>query len=226
MSETNEKAKRLTAGPTFQRERGGENVLIGAKVRARIAKAGGDVERKIDPDTSGRVPLPPRCSEVAIGGELVPTEARLRDTVTNPDYVTLDASRDRLHLASQAGVLELALDVSDTIDAANSLEKMLAHQMAAVHRALMKVPVSMEDLDLQFPRELSWQQRNVEKCRLIGAMTRLATVYQDGMLALQRVRSGGKQQVIVKHTVQHVQVNEGGQAVVAGKIAKGRTRKS
>ena len=72
----------------------------------------------------------------------------LRDTVTNPDYVTVDASRDRLHLADSAGVLELALDASDSIDAKNSLEKMLVHQMATVHRSVMKLAIRLEDMQL------------------------------------------------------------------------------
>ena len=54
-----------------------------------------------------------------------------------------------------------------------------------------------------------------------GAMTRLTMAYQSGMMTLQRVRSAGRQTVVVKHTVQHVHVNQGGQAVVAGKVSKG-----
>ena len=53
--------------------------------------------------------------------------------------MTVDASRDRLELANQAGCLEEALDAAETIDAQNSLEKMLAHQLAASHRSSMKM---------------------------------------------------------------------------------------
>jgi hypothetical protein len=43
------------------------------------------------------------------------------------------------------------------------------------------------------------------------------------MRALERVRSGGKQHVVVQHIHQDVQVGEGGQAVVAGQVkARGR----
>jgi hypothetical protein len=55
------------------------------------------------------------------------------DTVADPDYVTAEASRDRLGLANQAGSLSLALDAADTIQAQDSLEKMLVHQMAVLH---------------------------------------------------------------------------------------------
>jgi hypothetical protein len=45
-------------------------------------------------------------------------------------------------------------------------------------------------------------------------------VYQDGLVTLQRWRTGGRQEVVV----QHVQVNEGGQAVVAGTIKASKRR--
>lgn len=46
------------------------------------------------------------------------------------------------------------------------------------------------------------------------------TSFQQGMLTLQKMRTGGRQVV----TVQHVQVNNGGQAVVAGQIGQGDSR--
>jgi tetratricopeptide (TPR) repeat protein len=45
-------------------------------------------------------------------------------------------------------------------------------------------------------------------------------IYQEGLLTLQKLRTGGKQTVVV----QHVQVSDGGQAVIAGSMAiLGRT---
>ena len=41
-----------------------------------------------------------------------------------------------------------------------------------------------------------------------------ATNNQTGMLALQKLHTGGKQTVVV----QHVQVSQGGQAVIAGEL--------
>jgi hypothetical protein len=119
------------------RERGGENILFGARLRSKVAKRRGDALGDLDHrdvDRAVRHPAPARLAEVGMGGELVPTtQDELLDTVTNPDYVTVDASRDRLNLADLAGVLELALDTSDTIGAKNSLEKMLAHQISLHH---------------------------------------------------------------------------------------------
>ena len=195
-----------------KRERAGENILFNARTRSKLAKQGGDALSDLaqrDVDRAGRYPV---RAEIGTGGELVPAEPDLRDTVKNPDYVTVDASRDRLALASGAGVLEMALDASDTINSKNSLEKMLVHQMAVLHRQIMRLSTRMEDLSIV--RSDGFQQRNVEVCRLGGTVARLAVAYQAGFLALQRARCGGRQVV----TVQHVHVGDGGQAVVAAKI--------
>jgi hypothetical protein len=44
----------------------------------------------------------------------------------------------------------------------------------------------------------------------------MSATYQQGLLTLQRKRTGGNQHVTVKHIHQQVNVTEGGQAVVAG----------
>lgn len=78
-----------------KRERAGENILFNARTRAQVAKQGGDALSDLaqrDVDRTGRYPGP---AEIGTGGELVPGEPDLRDTVKNPDYVTVDASRDR-----------------------------------------------------------------------------------------------------------------------------------
>jgi acyl-CoA thioesterase FadM len=53
---------------------------------------------------------------------------------------------------------------------------------------------------------------SVEAARLTNAAARMMRVYQEAFLTLQKIRTGGKQTVVV----QHVQVSDGGQAVVAG----------
>jgi hypothetical protein len=88
-----------------KRERAGEHILFNARLRSRIAKQRGDALGDLtqgDVDYVGRYSAP---AEIRTGGELVPQEPELRDTVTNPDYVTVDASRDRLELASLAGAV-------------------------------------------------------------------------------------------------------------------------
>src|SRR4051794_7633885 len=96
---------------------------------------------------------------------------------------------------------------------------MLAHQLAAVHRSalLMTAQMNRQIERMNVIAGGSQETANVQACRLAGAVSRLNTTFQQGVLALQRMRSGGRQVV----TVQHVHVGEGGQAVVAGKVATG-----
>ena len=84
---------------------------------------------------------------------------------------------------------------------------MLCHQMAAIHRAAMKL----------IARSLDMHEEPIEMARLSNAAARAMQVYQEGILTLQKLRTGGKQTVVV----QHVQVSEGGQAVIAGSMAPG-----
>jgi hypothetical protein len=65
------------------RPRAGEHVLFMAGIRSNLAKKEGealsDVDHR-DVDRVGRYPAP---AEIGTGGELVPTEPELRDTVKN-----------------------------------------------------------------------------------------------------------------------------------------------
>jgi len=114
--------------------------------------------------------------------------------------VTAEASRDRLGLASQAGSLSLALDAADTIQAQDSLEKMLVHEMAVIHAGMMKATARMnEELDAAGVIDPNKREAaNVRACRLAGAISRMSASYQQGLLTLQRKRTGGNQQVTVK----------------------------
>ena len=164
-----------------------------------------------------------------MGNELVPPGGLdgphhwLVYTVEHPDSVTAEASLDRLNLAENAGVLASAVDAAETTQARDSLEKMLAHQMAAAHAASMRL-FSRAEAELS---RGEWQGEHIRhECqlsgtRLINAAARLMSSYQDGLKALHQIRKGGQQIV----TVQHVQVTDGGQAVVAGTV-KGSDRGS
>ena len=167
--------------------------------------------------------LPSTRTEIGAGGELIDREDRwdelgVVNTVADPDYVTASASRERLELASEAGSLSFALDAAETIQARDSLEKMLVHQMAVLHRGMMRAAIRMNE-ELYALAGLDEGRReaaNVRACRLAGAISRLSATYQQGLLTLQRKRTGGNQHVTVKHIHQQVNVTEGGQAVVAG----------
>jgi len=113
--------------------------------------------------------------------------------------------------------LETALDAAESIEACNSLEKMLAHQLAATHRSSMKISAETNRM-VDYLANVRGEERertNIQVTRLAGAQARLTMAFQHGILAVQRLRSGGTQRVIV----QHVSVNQGGQAVVAGEVS-------
>ena len=171
--------------------------------------------------------LPSTRTEIGAGGELIDREDRwdelgVVNTVADPDYVTASASRERLELASEAGSLSFALDAAETIQARDSLEKMLVHQMAVLHRGMMRAAIRMNEEISRLNEQLyhldegKREAANVRACRLAGAISRLSATYQQGLRTLQRKRTGGNQHVTVKHIHQQVNVTEGGQAVVAG----------
>ena len=126
----------------------------------------------------------------------------ISNTVDNPDYVTIDASRDRLELANDARALEMALDAADSIEARDSLEKMFVHQMAALRRSAMKLSARTTDF-LNWLQEVRAEDRqrsySVEACRLAGAFARVSCAYQQGYLTLRRIRAGGRQHVTVQN---------------------------
>ena len=206
------------------RPRASDSVLAaaGMRVTARYSGAADDLRLADEMLAQARTKqLPSTRTEIGAGGELIDREkvgSHLVDTVAHPDYVTAEASRDRLALASQAGSLGLALDAADTIQAQDSLEKMLVHQMAVLHCGMMRATARMnEELDAAGVIDPNKREAaNVRACRLAGAISRMSATYQQGLLTLQRKRTGGNQQVTVKHIHQQVNVTEGGQAVVAG----------
>jgi hypothetical protein len=93
--------------------------------------------------------------------------------------------------------LSLALDAADTIQAQDSLEKMLVHQMAVLHYGMMGAAARMnEELDAAAPGDPNKREAaNVRACRLAGAISRMSATYQQVLLTLQRKRTGGNQQV-------------------------------
>jgi hypothetical protein len=211
---------RVTAGTLIQGA-----ARIRAEVEGSTWPMPGDLKRAEDLEARAREQLPDRLSETGAGGELVPLTGErpvYRNTIERPDYVTAAASRDRTDLLQDAGALEVGLDVADTIAASNTLEIMLAHQQAVLHRSAMKIGKqlnrAMERLDGIIDPHAR-EQANIEANRLTGMMARLLATFQQGVLTIDRVRSGGGQTVTVRHLHQYVTVNEGGQAVVAGNVA-------
>ena len=114
--------------------------------------------------------------------------------------------------AQRAGSLSMALDAATSARASNSLEKMLCHQLAALHKGGMELMSRLEQSLSALPP--------VEAARLTNAAARLCEAFQSGCLVQQKLKTGGQQRVLVQH--QQVNVGQGAQAVVAGRIDRRR----
>ncbi len=98
------------------------------------------------------------------------------------------------------------LAVVKGIEPRDEVEAMLAAQMAAVHMATMTFARRLNHVD-NLP-----QQDSAER-----AFNKLARTFTTQVEALKRYRTGGEQRV----TVQHVNVNDGGQAIVGNMSTPG-----
>ena len=140
----------------------------------------------------------------------------LRYTLENPNIVAQEASATRTDLLLQNNfdISALAIDMADTIKADNSAEKALAHQMAMTHELVMRLGNAamgevyrVQKTGFHDPLE---QGAATELQRLVNCVSRLQATYQQGLLTIQKLRTGGNQTV----TVQHVNIESGGQAVI------------
>jgi hypothetical protein len=102
--------------------------------------------------------------------------------------------------------LNFMLAVVKGIKPRDQLEAMLAAQMAAVHTATM-----------QFSRKLAEAEYLEHRDSAERTLNKLMRTFVTQMEALKRYRTGGEQTV----TVQHVNVSEGGQAIV-GNVTQGQ----
>jgi hypothetical protein len=96
------------------------------------------------------------------------------------------------------------LQIVGSVNSQDAIEAMLASQMVAVHDAIMD------------SHRFSKKTPSVKnKDQAINSMTKLARTYTSQMEALNRHRGKGQQKI----TVEHLNVNDGGKAVV-GSVGK------
>jgi len=107
--------------------------------------------------------------------------------------------RTQLLVNQGPGVAAMAVDASASIQSRNSLEKMMAHQLAAVHRVVMD---HLAFLPSHYEIEA--------QAKRLNAAAWCMSVYQQGLLTLQKLRQGGHQRI----SVQYVDVTDGSQAVI------------
>jgi folylpolyglutamate synthase/dihydropteroate synthase len=123
----------------------------------------------------------------------------LKDTLSDPDLAAIESSETRGRLLKMNGVVALGVDIANTANASNTAEKLLAHEVAAAHQAAM----------VQAMRA-TIEADPVLEIKRLQTSARLMTVVQHGLLTLQKLKTGGTQNVVV----QHVHVESGGQAIV------------
>ena len=107
---------------------------------------------------------------------------------------------------ADGAAINFALAVIAGVDPKDQLETMLAMQIAAVHMATMT-----------FTRRLAQVETIAQQDSAERALNRLMRTYVAQMEALKRYRTGGEQRVVV----QHIDIREGGQAIV-GTVDRGR----
>jgi hypothetical protein len=163
------------------------------------------------------------------GGEVVAAEPGLdawqKQVQQPPDMLAAEATQHRFKLTADVSdlTLTLALELCESLGARDAWERNLLHQVAAVHVLTMTVTAKANGFATM---AASWapdgrqQMQSIEAARLAALIPRLADAAQRGMAALERYRNGNRQVV----TVQYVTVANGGQAVVAGAVKRGRGR--
>jgi hypothetical protein len=114
------------------------------------------------------------------------------------------AARAKRHaIAFEAGVSELAQGTAASIQPTDAVEEMLSDVMTAAYNGAMR---------------LIWRASTNGHVKEIAMLTRasaqMMTCFTDAVATLQKLRSGGRQSILV----QHVAVQPGGQAVIAGNI--------
>jgi hypothetical protein len=127
-----------------------------------------------------------------------------------------------MDLLIENDALALGLEMADSVKAKGRIEKVLAHQMATLHRLGMRFAGNADKELQRIWRAEHWSDGHrqvacVEAARMMNASARAMAAFNDAALTLQRLRTGGRQVV----TVQHVAVNDGGQAVVAQNMTTG-----
>lgn len=143
------------------------------------------------------------------GGEAVTSPGYLKDTLADPDLVAIESSEMRGRLLLSNEVVALGIDVSNTIGASNTLEKLLAHEIALAHKiAFAQAAKATSEYD---------PAMGIKRLQVSAKMMNSA---QQGMLTLQKLRNGGAQQMVI----QHVHVEDGGQAVIGAVQARGEKK--
>ena len=176
-----------------------------AAMEAFLVKQQSGVPRMVVSEKKGVLKLTPDHPDAAVAQVL------LMEAIGAKDFDFLNGLLKQLANAGSQGKtadergINFMLSVVKGIEPKDQVEAMLAAQMAAVHMATMTFARRLAHVD-NIP-----QQDSAER-----AFNKLARTFASQVEALKRYRSAGEQTV----RVEHVTVNEGGQAIV-GNVAHG-----
>jgi len=147
--------------------------------------------------------------ELGTGNEALPPEVEdaredefyyIRETLkSRPDFINLDASTRRMELLFNLDCLDMGVDTAQSINAKNSLEKMLAHQATVCHYLSMiflNRAINPRYNDFQ---SLSAKMHVEIQTKLINTSIRLMKTFYLSLQTLQKIRSGGKQNITVHY---------------------------
>lgn len=149
---------------------------------------------------------PPNPLKTGLGGEIVPQVEDglpgLESVLQEPDLLDAAASKQRAHLLERAHALELGVQTAQDTRAEGAVQKMVSHQLAAVHSRAMTMLAESEASE--FP-EIS-----IKKAR---AAARLVDAFSRAALVLQRLQGGGTQTIEVKYLQVNALVGHSGGAM-------------
>lgn len=162
------------------------------------------------------------------GGEIAPADnpdlpwrqREIAQTVGAPsNMLSADASLARLNLARDAGVLTLAVEAAESVNATTSVQQMLCHSLSATHKLAMNMlGTAANELHKHQVAAHVNPGALTEATRAANAGARLLAAFSQGAIALDRLRNGHHQTM----TVQYVNIEDGGQAIIAGRVSPGK----
>jgi hypothetical protein len=170
--------------------------------------------------------------KIVAGNEALPPEPEdprndeyydIRETLkSGADFINLDASIERMKFVSDLNCLDMAVDAAQSINAKNSIEKMLMHQAAVCHSVSMDLIRRAQERSYKIHKYLDGEKKDTEiQVKLINAACRLMDTYDRKFRTFQKSRNGGRQVIIV----QHVQVADKAQAIVTGSMNMDRSKR-